>query len=359
MIRMVSLLLLTACAHRSAPLVATSVVSEGSFLSSEERKELLDRFLASYQKVHGGFDAERRYLDPASIELGLLEASAGNEIVRGMVQKTLLKNVALIDRVGGGAYDWSDVVPGRHPWRSPNGKKSLRTQAINLRLYSMAHQVFGGHRHLDAAQLVYRYLDRELAAAGGGFVDLDRRMPTAENGLAISALIAYHRASGDLAALDAALSSAERMIAERMAPAGGFRGEEAGAISLEASVAMSEALAALHRATRDPRWLTMAQRSMQAVAHSFADPSGGFRGADQARSIEVNVAVARIGRELLDLTGNDGGVRNHAVRFLRSADVLSGTKDSAALLIANHRLRAGGSIARPLYRSIALSVGYR
>jgi hypothetical protein len=140
--------------------------------------------------------------------------------------------------------------------------------------------------------------------------------------------------------MEAALSSAERMIAERMLAAGGFTNDGETIVSLEATVAMAEALTMLHRATDDRRWLSMAQRSMNAIVQNFADPEGGFRGRDRSRSIELNVAVAKIGHELLDTAGTDGGVRDHAMRFLRSSDALSRSKDSAALLIANHRLRA-------------------
>jgi uncharacterized protein YyaL (SSP411 family) len=204
----------------------------------------------------------------------------------------------------------------------------------------MAYEVFSGPRYRDAAHLVHRYVDRELAAMGGGFYDADRSMPTAENGLVISALVAYHRATGDVPAMEAALSSAERMIAERMLPSGGFTNEGETIVSLEATVAMAEALTVLHRATADHRWLSMAQRSMTTIVQTFADPEGGFRGRDRSRSIELNVAVAKIGHELLDRAVSDGGVRDHAVRFLRSSDALSRSKDAAALLIANRRLRA-------------------
>jgi uncharacterized protein YyaL (SSP411 family) len=259
-------LLLVACGHVQAT-------------TAPAASDAVDRLVASYQKVHGGFDPERRYLDLELLELGLIESAAGNELVRGMVQKTLLKNIMLIDPVAGGAYDYSDVLPGRHPWRSPNGKKSLRTQAINLKLYSLAHQVFRGWRYLEAARLVYRYLARDLADRLGGFHEPgDRRISTADNGLVISALAAYHRASGDARALRMAITAAERMIGERSLARGGFFEEGEDVLSVEATLAMTEALTALHRVNRDDRWLTTARRSRSAMTERLIDGSGKFSG---------------------------------------------------------------------------------
>jgi uncharacterized protein YyaL (SSP411 family) len=283
------------------------------------------RLTAAYQKGHGGFDPNQKNLDPEIIELGLIESANGNVVVRGMVQKTLLNAVALIDPADGGAFDRSLATDVRHPWRTPTGKKSLRTQAINLRLYSMAHEIFGGDRYLAAASDVYGYLERSLAAPGGGFHEPgEERVPTAENGMVIAALVAYHRASGERRAIDAALATTDRMVAERALASGGFRDDAGGALSLEATVAMVEAMKALPRA----RFSGEIERSLAAIA-GFAHAEGGFAGEDGSRSLRLNVSIARMG----------GSLRDHAMHLLTSDAAASSAKEWAAVVLADHQFR--------------------
>jgi uncharacterized protein YyaL (SSP411 family) len=291
---------------------------------SREAELVEARLLAVYQKGHGGFDPNQKDLDAEIIELGLIESSRGNVVVRGMVQKTLLNGTALIDPSDGGAFDRSLPIDPRRPWRSPSERKSLRTQAINLKLYSMAHEIFGGTRYLAAARAVYRHLERTRSAEGGGFHEAgEARAPTAENGLLIEALVAYHRATGDRRAHELAVAAAERMVAERALPSGGFR-DDAGELSLEATVAMVQAM----RSLAPSRFAEQIERGLGAIA-AFARPEAGFADGDGARSVRLNVAIARMG----------GSLRDHAMRFLTSTEALSSAKDSAALLLANHDLR--------------------
>jgi uncharacterized protein len=310
-------LLASACAHQPTEIAAAP--------------SLEDRFRSTYQKGHGGFDAEKKYLDPESIEFALLH---GDAAARGMAQKTLLKNAKLIDPTDGGAFDYSLATDPRHPWSSPVRTKSLRTQAINLRLYSMAHTVFGGHRYLDAARSIAGYLE-SLAAEGGGYREVgEDRIPTRENGLVIAALVAYRKAGGERRALESAIAAADRMIAERSLPNGGFHDGD-GALSFEATVAMLEAMHVLCRTTGDRRFVEEAHRGLDALEVRFADRDGGFAGAGGQKSIRLNVAVARAALWLCD-----AGASDHALRFLNTEEALSSTKDSAALLIVERELHA-------------------
>jgi hypothetical protein len=327
------------------PVLMIAQTSPG-FLSDAERRLLTERFLGSYVKVDGGFDRTKKQLDEACIELALAEAARGSEVAEGMVQKTLLANVALIDPVFGGVFAHSTPSGKKSPWRTPSFEKPLAAQAANLRLYSLAYAQLELPRFREAATLVYRYMDLFLSADEGGFyagqeadvsaavsgatyyaLDFDgrielgeppviRRVPTADNAKAIAALVAFHVATGDERALALARLGAERMIADRKLPSGGFREEQGEDASLAATIAMADALHALYGSTGERSFLAESELAVAALAR-FAIEDGGFAEGGAA-TVEENASITRVANVVHQATGNGSSrsIGKHAILFL-------------------------------------------
>ncbi|MEV0559931.1 thioredoxin domain-containing protein [Dactylosporangium sp. NPDC050588] len=109
----------------------------------------------------------------------------------------------------------------------------------------------------------------------------DGKIVAAWNGLAITALIEFGQVYGDQQAVQLAVDTA-RYLAEthlvdgrlRRVSRDGVAGAPAGV--LEDYGAVAEAFCAVHQATGDGEWLTLAGRLLDVALERFADPAGGF-----------------------------------------------------------------------------------
>lgn len=341
------------------------------------REGLESRHREAYDRERGGLRLMQKYLDRDSVEYGLRRAAAGDRQEAARVRRTLDAARALIDPVWGGIYQYST----HGDWAHPHYEKIMRSQAGALRLYAAAYGLW--HRPADgrAAQSIRDYLldwlrdpasgafhgSQDADAIPGEKADAYFRLGDAgrrrqgiprvdphryaqENGLAIEALVAHYRSSGDADALCAANVAADWLLAERALPDGRFRHEQSDdGRYLGDSLYAARGLLALYGATREERWREAAERAATAIATRFAADGGGYStaladGAPVAppRVVEENIAAARLFADLARLEGRpdrlDAG--RHALRWLAQESVAFETLTEPGILIAADELAA-------------------
>jgi uncharacterized protein YyaL (SSP411 family) len=319
--------LLVSCAHagepakrqvHTSPWKVLAPKRAAAPLSEDEHNALLERYLTSYDRTNGGFAGSPRAVDPCSTELAMLAAHEGVPASAAMAQKTLLKNAGKRD---------DGTFAGR---------------AETLRLYALAAGMWGSRAYEKAA----RAIEGELAE------EMKTELATDESGLAITALATLHDVTGDRAVLERAIDAAERMLSERKLIDGGFRqsGGEIDRPRLADTLAMGQAMLALHASTADERWLGEAEDAALFIGRTFTDEDGGFFAlarlpeADRngaTKHIEENVRVARFANLLAHYTGRPlhRQIAEHAMRYLSSAEVSSSAGLVAGILIADAELR--------------------
>jgi uncharacterized protein YyaL (SSP411 family) len=133
-------------------------------------------------------------------------------------------------------------------------------------------------------------IEERLSAARGRLLERRARRPqparddkalAAWNGLAIAAFADAARMLDDAHYRDAAVGAAEAILAGLRGPDGRLArswkdGRASGTGVLEDYTHLADGLLALHEATFDERWFTVARELMDSVLDRFADPSGGF-----------------------------------------------------------------------------------
>lgn len=182
----------------------------------------------------------------------LARARAGDAVARKRVLFTLDQQLAILDPVFGGIYQYSTDGD----WKHPHFEKLLYFNAGAIENYAEAAQLTGDKRYADAARALKGYVDRFLSGPEGGFyatqdADLHAHEPgkvfltghayyakneaerlalglpridaheyARENGLAIAAYCAYARAMNDPSAKDRAARAADRTLATHTRKAG-------------------------------------------------------------------------------------------------------------------------------------------
>lgn len=332
----------------------------------------------AYDTRKGSLKLAQKYLDRDSVEYALRRAAAGDRVEARRARQTLDAARALIDPVWGGMYQYST----HGDWAHPHFEKIMRTQAGALRLYAQSYAQTGNRRDLKAADAIRNYLVQHLRDAGTaafhgtqdadvvqgeksqdyfklgdqarrsiGVPRIDPNLYAQENGLAIEALVALHRASRDADALCAAWNAGQWALAARRLPDGRFRHGEAddGGRFLGDTLYMARAALALHGATRDAEWLAVAESAATAMARHFAAEGGGYLTAvaggaavPPPRVTEENIALARFYAALAVSTGKaeylaDG---RHALRWLALPQVAEATLTEPGILLAADELAA-------------------
>jgi uncharacterized protein len=328
-ISLLAIVAITACAH--SPQVAAQHAEEPSrALSPAEKKALLERSAATYDKKRG-FAGEER-IDTTSTELAMVAASEGLSRCAGMAQKTLLKNLKLVAR----QIENENEAP-------------LADLAETLRLYAIASAMWRSQAYADAAQAISVHLETQLTSPDGAFLSGGSdEIVTGDNGLTIMALATLHDATGDEEALARAIRAAEWLIEQRKIGSAGFRaGEDKGAQPrLSDTLAMGQAMLKLYASTADERWLGEAEDAAFFIGSTFADEErGGFytmvpmpENEQTEKKIDENIRVARFANLLSRYTGKDvlRKMAEHALVYLGEAQ-----EDGfvAGILIADLEIR--------------------
>jgi uncharacterized protein len=338
--------------------------SNATALAEKDRDALTQAFDSLYDTANAGWGTEHKYLDAGAIDWSFIKLDGGNQLAMTQARRTLDANRKLIDPVWGGVFQYSDSVD----WSAPHYEKLLSFQADNLRLYSDAYARWHRKTDQEAAQQIYGYLTKFLAAPDGGFYasqdadvsakmtgheyyakddtgrraagmpPLDKHEHAREAGWAIRALCRYYDVFGDPAALALAEKSAKWAQANRQIaggrpsaqqgprpadaqltgtglPAGGFSHSGSDGPFLDDNVSMAQAFLALYRSTGQRMWAQAAAGTLQFIEGKLRDPRGGYmasrpapdaRGAlkDPVRDVSQNAAMAQAANMLQHYTGS-------------------------------------------------------
>jgi uncharacterized protein YyaL (SSP411 family) len=315
-------------------------------LSAERRKRTEALVLASYDKVNGGFGDTHRFIHGDTVEWVLergraLQRNPDPGPWREAAARTLFGARRLIDPVWGGMFQYSDKLD----WSGPHYEKLLNIQRDALRSYVLAYQIGRGPADLAAARDIARWLMEFMRAPDGAFYTsqdadagalhgdafyarsdaerragaqppIDRNSYARENGWAIASLAALYDVTGDPVLLEAAVRTFDWVVAHRRAPEGGFGHARAANddTHLGDTLAIAEAVEALHRSTAERRYLALAAELGEIIIRDHRDPAGGFmvrrpepgaKGvlARPVRQLDENVATVRLLNLLARQTG--------------------------------------------------------
>jgi len=378
------------------------------------KERAIEELFAAYDSKHEGWGGVHKFLDwdcvEASLELSReAQKPARTRRLLRMAQKTCEAQLQLIDPVWGGVYQYSHGGI----WSNPHYEKIMRHQAENLRLFSLAAVIFTEPRFRAAAAAIRGYLRDFLTSPEGAFyasqdADLvpgqhaagyfalgnarrralgipriDQHRYARESGWAIRALAVDAALSGSAEAKAAAEAGARWLVAHRRIKSGGFGHAAAkeDQLYLEDNIAVAQGLFELHQLSAEPRWLLLARETVDLIDRRFRHPKAGYQtrpSGSAAAAVGVfsegvvtrddNLALARLGRRLASLTGEDRYLElaRRAFRSQASPDSVLQSR-SGAILLADRALareplhisivgRRADSAARALHRA-ALALG--
>jgi len=358
--------------QREKPMVYASQAS----LTPEQQTELQKSYLAGYDRVHGSWGFNQKYLDWDSVEYSIDLAQAGDKNAEQRARQTLHVQLRLLDPAWGGVYQYSTDGD----WNAPHFEKIMQMQAENLRIYALAYAQWGDPEYLHAATEMARFLKTFLTGPEGAFytsqdADLiegkhsadyfarddaarrklgvprvDRRQYARDNGWMITALAALYSATGDRQYLDAATRSARWVLYNRSVLGGGFRHDmhDVAGPFLGDNAAMARAFLALYSATGDRAWLTRAEAAAKFIQQNFRNPAGaGYltshtptdRSYTPHPERDENVMVLRFANVLEHYTGDsaDRDMAENAMRYL-AAPVVANRLPASSVLLAEREL---------------------
>jgi uncharacterized protein YyaL (SSP411 family) len=293
-----------------------------------------------------------------------------------MARETLQSELALLDPIWGGVFQYSTDGD----WNHPHFEKIMEYQAGVLKAYAQAYARLRDSQWLKAAQAIHGYLKTFLTSPDGAFyvsqdADLvpgehsaayfalgdearrkqgiprvDKHVYSRENGWAIEALVALYSASGDEEALGDAVKAAQWIEKHRSYRKVGFRhDEDAKGLFLGDTLAMGKAFLALYGATGDRSWLKKAEDASAFIDSKFRARDAGYLplaagsgGVEAPPQRGENVDVARFANLLSQYTGKKEtrAVAERAMRFLATPEVALDRRPSGVLLAAWELARA-------------------
>jgi uncharacterized protein len=337
------------------------------------------RLLSGYDRANGGWGVEHKYLEPDNVEYCLRAAARGDREAEAIARDMLRLQRQIFDPVWGGAYQYS----AEGDWVHPHFEKIMSVQADDLRIYSIAAELWPDWGYQGAAAGIGRFLSAFLKNPDGSFytsqdADLvpgehaadyfalddggrrargvprvDTHRYSRENGWAVSALCALSGATGDPAPLADAERAAEWVLGHRALPGGGFRHDEVDAAGpfLGDSLAMGSAFLALYQSTGDAAWLGRAEGAADFIGAHFARGSEpGFATSDTTVAslskprpeFDESVALARFAIILAQASGraSDRALAQSSLRWALSPQtVRERGVYVGALLLADEEFR--------------------
>ncbi|MBL9103876.1 MAG: thioredoxin domain-containing protein [Myxococcales bacterium] len=353
---------------------------------AELRKTAEAQLDSYYDEARGGWGRVQKYPLAAHDELSLLRAAIFEQPVwRARALTTIAGEVRLIDPVWGGMYQYSL----QSVWDRPHYEKIAAVQAGALETLSRTYELTRDDKWRAAAHLQRRYVLEFMQRPGGGFytsqdADLQRpgeppvvgldyyarddaarralgvpRIDTSVyadlNGRIIAGLCRLYAwvpgpdGQPDVAALQAAASAGERLLAGHRTASGGFThaAGDGGLLHLRDQAAVGRGLMALYRVTGDDRWLTAARALADFMLKDLQDPThGGFFAhtadpaavgvfAERRKPVEENGLAARFLLELhrqLDHLSEEPAYGPAAVRALKAVSDPAELKEQGRML---------------------------
>ena len=331
-------------------------------LSTRLRQQLLYMHVSSFDWQDGGLLTPIKFLDRDSIEYSLCRAAGKDRNEERMARISLHKGMELVDRHDGGIYQFAT----HNDWRHSHYSKTLAAQAGCLRLYALAHALFGEADFRTTAEGIHAYLRDRVFTAAGVFRSMsgqtvvrpatrERRaeqastvIRTRENGWVIEALACFHEFCGAASALDMALSAASWICTKRNADAGGFSKDEGDQSSacLADHLAMARAFLQLYRASADRQYLCRAEDTANFICERYSNTSGGFNstagetGANPVPQVDENICLSRFLNLLHHYSGNDRYLAQarHGLAYLARPEVATARIEEAGILLLDEEL---------------------
>jgi hypothetical protein len=342
-------------------------------------EDLRKRLLTGYDRTVGGWSVEHRFLDADNVEYCLRAASRGDAEADAVARDMLRLQGQLFDPAWGGVYQYSAAGD----WVHPHFEKIMSMQTDNLRVYSMAAELWPEWGYAVPSGNIARFLRGFLESREGSFYTsqdadlipgehaaeyfslddagrrargvprIDMHRYSRENGWAISALCAFFSATGDLSALKEAKRAADWVVANRALPGGGFRHDEVDAAGpfLGDTLSIGSAFLALYLSTGDASWLNRAESAADFIAAHFARrDEPGFASSDTSTSsfpkpepqFDESVELARFANLLGHASGRpaDHSMGESSLRWAMSPENV-GRRGAytGGLLLASEELR--------------------
>jgi len=147
-------------------------------LRQEMVDEVADAIYEKFDHRHGGFGTGSKFPHPEAIDFALVQVSKRrDDRMREIVTKTLdaMMGSPMQDIVEGGFFRFSRTAD----WHSPNHEKILDQNALVLRAYLEAYQVFGNEAYRRAARGIAQWISERMrdpetgAFAGSQDADAD------------------------------------------------------------------------------------------------------------------------------------------------------------------------------------------
>lgn len=348
-------------------------------LSSDTKKQLLKRHVERYDNQEGGLDIAQKFLDEGAIQWDFYlsgEQTPAAERARQRVIQTLDAGLKLIDPEFGGAYQYSTGFS----WDNPHYEKIMLTQSRYLRLYSMAYELFGFQRYLDAAIAIASYLDEFMTAPNGGFYTsqdadllpgqkshqyfasdrstrlklglprIDKNQYTAQSAMAMEGLIELYRVSGKNQYLSRVVEALKWVSSNRRLAGGGFRHAEQDPAGpyLDDNLYMGRTYLKLFEITNDTKWLKRAQNVAMFMQKNFTQtPAGLLSAADNGTpikpvvQIDQNIAAADFLIRLvrIETTPTNQSLLRQVMRYLVTPEIALSRPTEAGILYLNENYR--------------------
>ena len=265
-------------------------------------KQAIARLDFFWDEQEGGWGMRRKV--PIGMNV-LWELARGTKASVARADFTLGKQRALIDPVAGGIYQYSAA----EDWNDPHFEKLISFQTPNLEASARGFLSTRKQPHLDDARAIYRYLTTTLRSPDGDFyvnqdadvnahdrskpfVDghvyyaldaagraavgapwVDTHVYAADNGRAISALLAFFEASGE--GLEEARKTADRLALTHVLADGSVKREATssakGPFFLDDAACLGLAYARLGKLTKDPKYAALSRLITARMLTSFSD----------------------------------------------------------------------------------------
>lgn len=274
-----------------------------------------------WDEENGGWGRRSKFTDGPTFLYALQHGFAGDAEMLRRAWKTVDDFMKLIDAESGAV---AQISPSRD-WTGAFREFPMFAQEAGLTVFCQAYAVWGDPAHKAAADRVYIYMTNTLTGPNGAFYtsmglaegnpDVDTRQYAREKGMAVNGLLAYYAATGEEAALAAAIRAVNWALAERARGDGGFNhaAEDTGGPFLLDTLAMGRAFLALYLSTGDRTWLDHASRATDFIAANFIDPATGVFLASApdpllpkpARQKDENVSAVRFFNLMRYYTGKD------------------------------------------------------
>jgi uncharacterized protein YyaL (SSP411 family) len=262
-----------------------------------------------YDAREGGWGMRQKAPIGENAEMEARRAAHGDMAAQKRLVFSLRKQRALMDPVWGGLYQYSAA---QH-WREPHFEKLMTFQAPNLEAYSRAYALTKQPDLLKDASAIVRYVDRFMTSPAGTFytnqdadvgahdekarfIDghiyytkneagrlalgvpwIDKHVYARENGMLLSALVAYGQAGGERG-LERARKAASSLLQTHVLPNGEVKRDPEASSPvrfLADSACLGLGLARLAEATGDAQYSAAALRIAERLVADLSDESTG------------------------------------------------------------------------------------